>query len=319
MKQKEKIILMIICAIIFIASIVGIYFIITANRKPYYVSKDDNYEMELNVGNSNYFYNCLNENQQSLYRSFHKEINLFIAGEKSLDKNGEYNILGRFSYEEFEVSKEEASNTLAAFCYDSPTYYMLVGAHCLAYPNMICPVIEKEYIEKDKREDLEEVMTNELSELSVIVNQCDNDYDNLFTIYNYILDNTSYSKVTNIECNNIVSIFDNDNNTNSHCQGYANSLSLLCNFFGIDCLFVGSNAINHSFNVVCLDGLWYYCDVTLDDKSQRDYKYFLCGEKEYWEHFGYDVPMYNTVESEGISWQGKLPELSLVSYKKNIE
>lgn len=319
MKQKEKNILIILCAIILLASIIGIYFIITTNRKPYYISKDDEYIMGLNVANSNYFYNCLNEKQKSLYRSFHKEINLFINDEKSLDKHGEYYILGRFSYEEFEVSKEEASNTLAAFCYDSPAYYMLVGAHCLAYSNMICPVIEIDYVEKEKREELEEVMTNELSQLSLVVNQCDNEYDKLYAIYNYILDNTEYSKVTNIECNNVVSILDNNTDTNSHCQGYANTLTLLCNFFDIDCLFVGSNAINHSFNVVCIDGIWYYCDATLDDISERNYKYFLCGEKEYWDHFDSDGPLYNTVESEGISWQGKLPELSLVSYKKNIE
>ena len=70
------------------------------------------------------------------------------------------------------------------------------------------------------------------------------------------------------------------------------------------------------FNVVCIEGKWYYADATNDNKENA-YKYFLCGEVDYWLYFDSDVPLNNNSLSEGISWQAELPEISKESYIKN--
>lgn len=49
------------------------------------------------------------------------------------------------------------------------------------------------------------------------------------------------------------------------CQGYALAYKLLLRAAGIDAVYVGSNDMNHAWNMVKLDGAWYHVDVTWDD------------------------------------------------------
>ncbi len=54
----------------------------------------------------------------------------------------------------------------------------------------------------------------------------------------------------------------------THCDGYANYLSLLMNIAGIECiekLHEGmSDDTGHTWNMFCIDGKWYNCDATGD-------------------------------------------------------
>ncbi len=67
------------------------------------------------------------------------------------------------------------------------------------------------------------------------------------------------------------------------CQGYALAYKLLLKAAGIDAVYVGSNAMNHAWNLVNLDGAWYHVDVTWDDllpdrgfdSASLSYRYFL--------------------------------------------
>ena len=49
------------------------------------------------------------------------------------------------------------------------------------------------------------------------------------------------------------------------CQGYALAYKLLLNKAGIECYMVTSNAMNHAWNLIKLDGQYYQVDVTWDD------------------------------------------------------
>lgn len=51
------------------------------------------------------------------------------------------------------------------------------------------------------------------------------------------------------------------------CQGYALAYKYLCNLAGIECLMVGSDAMNHAWNLIKLDGEYYQVDTTWDDSS----------------------------------------------------
>ena len=49
------------------------------------------------------------------------------------------------------------------------------------------------------------------------------------------------------------------------CDGYARAYQLLLGRIGIGCMFVASDEMNHSWNLVSIDGAWYHVDVTWDD------------------------------------------------------
>lgn len=316
----KKIIEIISFVIIVIFVILGINKLNEYNElRKIYVFKDRNYNMLVENGNYAYNYNFLNENQKSLYKSFHKEMNKFIKNEKELDIEDSYYILGRFRYVDYKITKEEASNTISAFCHDFPSFYYIVSSKALIKEDMICPIIEEEYIDDTYREKLSMEMSYNVFLLMDKIRNYENDYDKFLEIYNYVIDNSEYerdefgknSKANH--ANNIVGVLDNDDNTNSICQGFAKALAFLSNVAGIKCLTVGSDKINHMYNIVLIEGRWYYADSTNDNK-ENDSDYFLCGEIDYWLHFDSNVPLNNNSLSKGISWQADLPEISKESY-----
>lgn len=56
-------------------------------------------------------------------------------------------------------------------------------------------------------------------------------------------------------------------NRTAVCQGYALAYKYLLNQVGIDCYMVSSDAMNHAWNMIVLDGKYYQVDVTWDDPT----------------------------------------------------
>lgn len=82
------------------------------------------------------------------------------------------------------------------------------------------------------------------------------------------------------------------------CAGYAAAYRDLMLRLGIPCLLVTSEAMNHGWNLVQLDGQWYHVDLTWDDPSPDSYgqvrhDYFLLTDEEISSgddpHYNWDV------------------------------
>ncbi len=74
------------------------------------------------------------------------------------------------------------------------------------------------------------------------------------------------------------------------CNGYALTFQLFMDALGIDSKFVTGGTTNgpHAWNIVKVNGEWYYIDCTWDDptpdrKGIVDYKYFLVEEKQFFK------------------------------------
>lgn len=85
------------------------------------------------------------------------------------------------------------------------------------------------------------------------------------------------------------------------CQGYAEAYKLLLNRCGIDSVLVSSEAMNHAWNLVKIDGSWYHVDTTWDDPTPNLPGY--CGHENFLRsdmgitgpepnkgHYGWTVP-----------------------------
>lgn len=73
------------------------------------------------------------------------------------------------------------------------------------------------------------------------------------------------------------------------CQGYALAYSLLCKRAGVQCQVVTSDALNHAWNVMKLNGEFFYIDATWDDYNGVSehfcHEYFLCSRQQFYEKY----------------------------------
>ena len=97
------------------------------------------------------------------------------------------------------------------------------------------------------------------------------------------------------------------------CQGYAEAYMDILNRCGVPCMMVSSDEMDHRWNLVQIEGLWYHVDVTWDDPSpdrfgRVSHQYFLLSDAkisdETHEHFGWsDAPLCSdTIYDQNQFW-----------------
>ena len=104
-------------------------------------------------------------------------------------------------------------------------------------------------------------------------------------IYNYLIRNVKYvSDAELADESNVIkySSYAALVRHNAVCQGFAGAFYRLCLESGIDSRIVSSDAMNHAWNIVELDGSYYHLDATWDINWPNAPKYYLKGTT-YWK------------------------------------
>ena len=104
-------------------------------------------------------------------------------------------------------------------------------------------------------------------------------------IYNYLIRNVKYvSDAELADESNVIkySSYAALVQHNAVCQGFAGAFYRLCLESGIDSRIVSSDAMNHAWNIVELDGSYYHLDATWDINWPDAPKYYLRGTT-YWK------------------------------------
>ncbi len=274
--------------------------------------RDDSYAIRQRKGDGNHYYSMLNGDEKAMYRMVYKLVQEYLDGEREVTRESDKYILARLDGDEYPTVEPGALQVKYAFVYDNPSFLLGGGqlleldAEYVTYKDENGIVRGKlyytvsllpEYIELLKDiSPIQAAIDNSVSELSDSINENDSDMVKYVKIYEYVINNTKYLRDYKSEgiideyTTNIIGVLDGKENTGSVCQGYALTMTYLCNIFYVDCIYVASTKISHAFNFVCIDGVWYYSDTTNGD---ADYTYtacFLGGEDEYWSLWGYDEP-----------------------------
>jgi hypothetical protein len=92
-------------------------------------------------------------------------------------------------------------------------------------------------------------------------------------IHDYVLSNTTYDYEKSGENDySARGVFEDGR---AVCDGYSRAVLILCQKAGIPCLLIGSEDINHSFNLVYSEGTWYIVDATWDDTGGDPDAFFM--------------------------------------------
>lgn len=109
------------------------------------------------------------------------------------------------------------------------------------------------------------------------------DFDKVLYLHDYLVQNYAYD-YEGLKATPIRDAYNFFKTGRGVCQAYMLAMIALCEKAGIPCLPVTSEAMEHAWNLVKLDGKWYHVDVTWDDAGGEEsavypsyvsYKYFL--------------------------------------------
>ena len=168
---------------------------------------------------------------------------------------------------------------LMCITYDYPEYFWYSDEYCYAQSkandNDVAEkiILKYEYTKEEVYELTEQiypVVKNYLKSVSHLKS----DYEKALAGYEYIINNTVYDNAKanygynsfgemdkeTMSCWNISGVFLHHN---AICRGYVQAYQYLMNLQGIKCGYVYGE--NHCWNVIQLDGDWYYTDITWGD------------------------------------------------------
>ncbi len=137
--------------------------------------------------------------------------------------------------------------------------------------------------------------------LSLIIHKDMTDYDKLATIYRYICHYVIYAEEDLILQNDLVyTAYFALVQKKAVCQGYAVLLYRLLLMVGIECrIVIGHLGTKpHAWNIVKIDGKWYYVDATMD-ASNPGFNYFM---KQVEDPELYAIDMSDIPDYDGSSY-----------------
>lgn len=294
----------------------------------------DGTDLSFKEGNIKYAYEQLSGGQKSLYDDMNKSVESLLTNHSSVLFINGMGVIDAYPYAEYGLTQTEAIQAWKAFVMENPSYYFLANTVVADTEFKHFIFIDKEYmyllmdeqyaVSCVQRQEVSAKIQESLNEIGAALQTCVSDYEKVKYLYDYILEHTTYDwddymytmamggGVLNIHAHNIAGVLDGDEDTKSACEGYAETLAFLCNYFGIECQVVTSAEMNHAWNVVKVDGVWYWADPTWDDSNIEgggEITYFLKGDDFLVDHFAYD-----NVGGEGVNWGAELPEISNVDY-----
>ena len=173
--------------------------------------------------------------------------------------------------------------------YDHPELFYVSATTAVQKEDDVTKVVvaynENNKIRKDRNEQLQQTW----EELSAQINDSMSEYDKVKLVYDYVITRDEYVENAKNNQNVISALVDKQ----TVCAGYAKAVQYLLNKLGIPTSYItgeildveeGENA-SHAWNLVKVDGNFYYLDATWGDQVSDEgshicYSYFMMSEAE---------------------------------------
>lgn len=261
---------------------------------------------------TNYYYNMLSDSQKSLWDALDTMCLSYLTGSADVSYSQNGYLSSRVMYTG--MSKLQAQNVALMFKYSNPQYYFVdTSVYTLSNATMgyLALGIYSDFASGSARAAATEQMKSVIDDWMAQIQAQPTDLLKEKKAHDLICEKVTYDNAYGSAFENkynqvAYSVFCTDTTV---CAGYSQAMLLLLNGAGIDCAAVTSE--KHEWNIVRLDGCWYYVDCTWDDNIADDsgltaaYTYFNRSKEKFLSDNSYNVE-YHTAESY---LDGYLPQL----------
>ncbi len=190
-----------------------------------------------------------------------------------------------------EFNQIDFTAIMNAVCYDHPEiiYYngYRAGYRYVTYSNGSQAVTQLNYTMKPfdfepyTESNISTYQTALMNELKTLEFDLTTRYDFIKSVHDYLCETITYTSDAPSRQNAYGALIEKE----CVCQGYAEAIKLICDYYKIPCICVTGIGVTqsssgaHMWNAVQMDdGLWYLIDATWDDQVTRTYyDYFLSG------------------------------------------
>ncbi|MGN1061179.1 MAG: transglutaminase domain-containing protein [Candidatus Coproplasma sp.] len=203
-----------------------------------------------------------------------------------------YFVVGEVNYASLGLSLNQAESVWATYRNDHPLYYWLSG-QTVYNSQMLSLCVDEDYKSGSVRTAQNELLYNAIDEYLNSVGGETSAYQIAFALHDRIIDSIDYALDENGYPQNeswahcVLGAFIVGE---AVCEGYAKAFSLLLNACGVDNVYVTgtSKGEGHAWNIVKIDGNWYWYDLTWDDQPKIGggiiYKYMCKADSEFIDH-----------------------------------
>lgn len=201
-------------------------------------------------------------------------------------------VAGKANYSSLKLTKDQAISVWATYRNDHPLYYWLDG-QVVYSSDYLSLCVDADFKDGAARKAHNREIYAAIDEYLNAVSGETSAYMAAFAIHDRIIEQIDYARdsegypVTEAWAHGVSGVFTRGA---AVCEGYAKAFSLLLNACGINNVFVTgvSKGEGHAWNMVELDGAWYWYDLTWDDQPSVGngiiYDYFCKSGAEFAEH-----------------------------------
>ena len=196
--------------------------------------------------------------------------------------------LGKFAIDKSDV------NALKSFIWsEMPELFHVAGLRVFNNGTTITAIAASSFKYAETKEQYDSMLAECEEKAAVLLNGIEgndslSDVEKALLLHDRLAANCSYSFDTNLELR--YTMYGALALGLAVCDGYTHAYSYLLRRVGIDSIKCDSDALNHSWNLVLIDGNYYHVDVTWDDPSISSdsrsflgyvrHEYFLLSDKE---------------------------------------
>ena len=190
------------------------------------------------------------------------------------------------------ITEDEIGNILEYVYYNKFCYYLYSYNYNLTSNGTINYLKLNYSMSESTITKGEAIIEAEAAAIAEEASQFDTEVEQMLYVHDWLVGNLDYDSTGDQTYNNVYGAFV-DNCT--MCVGYSTAFYYIMDLLGIDCYLVISNRLSHMWNLVYLDGEFYYVDCTFDDLTYSSINLaqgILSGQYRYSNFLVSDLTLY---------------------------